>query len=463
MLTRLSCFIVILILSFGFPFYKSVRAESGLRVPNLLSNNPSTHRAARKARQDLSQAKGLEEPVGTIKLGQALALALMRNPELAAFSWEVRIAEAKRLQAGLIPNPEFETVIENFGGSSDQRSFNASETTLQLTQLIELGGKRSKRVTVADFETERAEWDFKARRMGVLAKTAKAFLRVEAAQKRLSLSERIFSLTSQVRRVVQNSIAAGRVSPMDGTQATIQVTTSKIDLDRAKRDLQVARQNLAASWGSANPKFVSVEGDFGAVTPIPALGQLLARISDNPDLNGSKTKMNLRRAEMALERSQNVPDLSLSLGVRRLEEVHDTVFTAGVSVPLPLFGMKNPGGVLGARYKQAQSQQQYRAVELRITTELRAAYNNLSSSYRETVTLANGVIPAARQVFDATQRGYRDGKIGLLRVLDAQRTLFEARGRHIDAAETYHVAKIDVDRLIGGPIEAQTPVMEKRR
>lgn len=446
MLIRSSCFIVITILAMGFAAGKSVRADPSLQTP----------------RQELSQTKGLKEPTGSITLGQALALALMKNPELAAISWEVRIAEAKRLQAGLIPNPEFETEFEDFGGSGPRRDFKSLETTFKLTQVIELGGKRGKRTTVADLEIQLADWDFKAKRLGVLAETAKAFLQVEAAQKRLSLSENVFSLTNQVSKVVQNSIEAGRVSPLDGARATIQVTTSKIDLDRAKRDLQVARQNLASAWGSTNPKFSSVMGTFGVVTPIPRLGQLLGRLSNNPNLARSKTEMNLRKSELALERSENVPDISLSFGAKRLEEADDTVFVAGLSIPLPIFGM-NPGGVLGARHKQAQSQQHYRAVEVKITTALRGEYNNLSASYRETVTLANSIIPAARKVFDATQQGYQDGKIGLLQVLDAQRTLFEARGRHIDAAETYHAANIEVERLIGGPIKAQAPVMEKKQ
>lgn len=39
------------------------------------------------------------EPTGILRLSQAQALALMQNPELDAFTWEVRAREARTLQA----------------------------------------------------------------------------------------------------------------------------------------------------------------------------------------------------------------------------------------------------------------------------------------------------------------------------------------------------------------------------
>src|SRR5438552_1868069 len=90
---------------------------------------------------------------GEVTLAQALALTLKQNPELAAFSWDVRSAEARILQARLWPNPELGTQSEDIG-------FSLSQTTLQLSQLIELGGKRSARLREATFGHELARLDY---------------------------------------------------------------------------------------------------------------------------------------------------------------------------------------------------------------------------------------------------------------------------------------------------------------
>ena len=54
----------------------------------------------------------ITEPNGVLILRQALALALIHNPELRAFSWDVRISEARQLQANLRPNPQLKVEVE---------------------------------------------------------------------------------------------------------------------------------------------------------------------------------------------------------------------------------------------------------------------------------------------------------------------------------------------------------------
>ena len=127
----------------------------------------------------------IAEPTGAVTLREALALALMHNPDLKAFSWDVRASEAKQLQASLWPNPELEVEIEEAGGSGERKGFDGAETTIQLSQLIEMGDKRGKRTKLASLEKELAGWDYEAKRLDVFTEVAKAFVEVLAAQQRL--------------------------------------------------------------------------------------------------------------------------------------------------------------------------------------------------------------------------------------------------------------------------------------
>ncbi|MBA3948799.1 MAG: TolC family protein, partial [Acidobacteria bacterium] len=95
----------------------------------------------------------IENPTGQVTLREALALALMHSPDLAAFAWEVRAREARVLQAGLLPNPVFSVQAEDLGGSTDAASGQGllqPQATIQLSQLIELGGKRAARQRLAE-------------------------------------------------------------------------------------------------------------------------------------------------------------------------------------------------------------------------------------------------------------------------------------------------------------------------
>ncbi|MHC4682264.1 MAG: TolC family protein, partial [Planctomycetota bacterium] len=118
-------------------------------------------------------------------LPRALSLALMHNPVLKAFSWEVRASEARALQASLWPNPELDVEVEEVGGAGDRSGFDGAETTVQLSQFIELGDKRGKRTKVASLENDISQWDYEARRLDVFTSVVKAFTETLAAQERL--------------------------------------------------------------------------------------------------------------------------------------------------------------------------------------------------------------------------------------------------------------------------------------
>ena len=162
--------------------------------------------------------------------------------------------------------------------------------------------------------------------------------------------------------------------------------------------------------------------------------------------------MERRRAALAFEKTGRVPDLTLGGGVRYLGETDDYAFVMEAGLPLPLFD-RNQGMILEAQHRLSQVKQQQRAAEARVLRELAEAYRKLSAAFAEAAGLEADVLPGARRVFDAYQEGYRQGKFGYLEVLDAQRTLFEARGRYIEALALYRKAFADMERAVGGGIE----------
>src|SRR5882672_6297856 len=158
-----------------------------------LTYQPPPHSSAPAPGTSLHQ-----EPTDVLTLPQTLALALLQNPELSAFAWEVRAAEARTLQAGLRPNPELGLDVENLAGTGAFRGGRSAETTLRLSQVIELGGKRSRRLRVAALERDLAAWDYETKRLEVLTAVAQTFVEVLRAQERLRAEEELVRLAAQV-------------------------------------------------------------------------------------------------------------------------------------------------------------------------------------------------------------------------------------------------------------------------
>ena len=394
----------------------------------------------------------VETITGELTMRQALALALLHNPDLSAFSWEVRAKEAEALQAGIRPNPELGVEMENFAGGGEFTGTDAAETTVTLSQLIELGGKRAKRRAAATLEADLAGWDFETRRLDVLTATAKAFVEVLSSQERLTQAEELGGLAERFFRTVSARVEAGKVSPVEQTRAQVPLAAARIAQDQARLALEAARKELVAQWGESTARFDRAVGSLEKIGPVPSQEQLASLLVQNPDVARWETEEKQRGARLALERANAISDLTLFAGGRNLQASNDNAFVAGLSIPLPIFD-RNQGGIAAARAARSKAREESRAARNEALARLAAGYRDLSAASIEATTLREQILPAAEESFEATTLGYQAGKFGFLEVLDAQRTLFEVKGQYVEALAAYHQARAEVERLIGAPLE----------
>ena len=419
-----------------------VPSESGLRkdLPDIMADSSP------------EKMKSASETIVTtdtvLTLSAAVSRALLGNPRLAAYSYEIRAREALAVQASLLPNPELNIELENFAGSGDLSGFNGTETTVSLGQLIELAGKRAKRTRVAAFEADLAGWDYQAARLNVLMEVLMGFTEVHTAQQRVALNRELVNIAEQFLQSIRKRVEAGKVSPAEASRARVVLSATRIDLERSKRELQSARKRLAASWGSSEIDFDRVKGKLDTTVHLPSLEKLQKLAEQNPDIARWATEMQYRQASLELEKAGRIPDPTISGGYRRLNETGDNTLVMGMSVPLPLFN-RNQGRVQEAKYRQRQAELRWKAVEVEVNRRLTEVYNFLSAAYTEVNTLKSSVLPEARKAFEVINQGYLMGKFGFLDVLDAQRTLFETRSRYLNALRDYHQSVAELERLTG--------------
>lgn len=401
------------------------------------------------------EAPPIQNPTGTVSLRDAVALALLHNPRLAAFAWETRAREARILQAGRPPNPVITTLVQDFGGNTGfvgAADPIQSQTTIELSQLIELGGKRAARQRLAAADRDLAAWDYEAARIDVLTDVSRAFTDVLAAQETVGLTEETTRLVEQVQQSVGIRVVAGVVSPIEETRANVALAAVRVESARARRTLEASRARLALLWGSPIAAFTSVTGDLKAApAPLPSLSALAARIEQSPELARWAAEVSQREAVFAVERSKRVPDVAVIGGYRRYPEIDSNAWSVGASIPLPFFD-RNRGGIEEARSRLAKAYEERRAAEARVTAALADAYAALASAYDEVTALRSAVLPGSQQTFEAVSEGYRLGRFGYLDVLDSQRTLIGAGSQYLRALSDYHKAIANVERLIGAPL-----------
>jgi cobalt-zinc-cadmium efflux system outer membrane protein len=401
------------------------------------------------------EAPVIAEANGIITLRKALVLALMHNPELKTYSWDVRISQARQLQATLLPNPKLKVEMEEVGGTGDRSGFDAAETTIQLTQLIELGDKRSKRTKLASLDKELAEWDYEAMRLDVFTEVAKAYVEVLAEQQRLALTEELVHLSEELHDTVAKRVEAGKDSPVEQTKAGVTLSNTWIQHRLASQNLEFARKQLSSMWAAKEPTFESVAGELDSPMAIPTIEELTESLEQNPDVARWSLEIDKAKAALELEKAKSISNVIIGGGLQRFNETDENAMVLNITIPLTVVD-RNQAGRLEATYALVKAREQQRAAINKTEVELGKAYNELAGAFVEATELENNVLQGAQSVFEASKTGYTEGKLDYLNVLDAQRTLFEVKARYIEALASYHSAKTAVERLIGRAIDSET-------
>ena len=238
--------------------------------------------------------------------------------------------------------------------------------------------------------------------------------------------------------------------------------TSRIDVKHAVFDLKAARRGLSGSWGGTFPSFSEARGRLDRMLSVPSLETLESMVSRNPDVVRWAVAIEQHRAGVTLEQARGVPDLTVSLGGKHHNELGDTAFVMGISIPIPIFD-RNQGATLEARDRVSKSREESRAVWLRVVNTLAETYQTISRAHMEATDLAQHVLPGARAAFEASEEGFRHGKFDYLDMLDAQRTLVSVNLRHIDALFAYQQARTQVERLIGQDMDKLVSALENSK
>ncbi|WP_027593851.1 TolC family protein [Pseudomonas sp. LAIL14HWK12:I7] len=389
----------------------------------------------------LLAATGSAHASGSLSLPEALSAAFAQNPELAAAGREIGIAEGERRQAGLIPNPQLSWEVE------DTRR-ETRTTTVILSQPLELGGKRGARIAVAGAGQTIAQLDLERQRNGLRADVVQAFHAALRAQTALELAQQSQALTERGLRVVQGRVTAGQSSPVEATRAQVQLAQAQAQVRRAASQRSVAYQALARLTGSPVARFDRLLATDLSPGAAPAAEALLARVEQTAEWRLAAAQVERGEASLGSEKAQRIPDLTVSLGSQYSREDRERVNVVGLSMPLPLFD-RNQGNVLVAARRADQARDLRNAVELRLRSETRSALSQWATAMQEVQAYDRTILPSAQQAVDTATRGFEMGKFAFLDVLDAQRTLIEARGLYLQALASATDARAQVERLYG--------------
>ena len=398
--------------------------------------------AANDAELQSSESHSLKE----LSLSDSLNLALKANPDIAVAIREREAIAGTKVQAATRPNPYVSTSIQDTRSATRQ-------IFLQLNQEIELGNKRAARMEAADAFYSKADAELASKQAEIHANVVSAFYELLVAQERVALAKSSVEIAELALDAASKRVVAGKSSPVEQTKSTVAAATAKIELVQAITQLTNNRKRLAALWGDNAPSFERATGEVASIPEVSSLDQLQVLIDSSPSIKLAKLEINTREAVTKIERSKAIPNITLSAGVVNNQELGGlNQALLGVSIPIPVFD-RNQGNVEEAVSRKYKAEDELVAVKNRIQTNLATQYERLNAARQATLSLQKDILPNAQSAFDAANRGFSLGKFNFLDVLDAQRTLYQAKSQYINALLEAHQSIAEIERTLGDVVE----------
>lgn len=389
------------------------------------------------------------ESIKGLTLQSALKLAMEANPEISVAIREREATEGAVIQAGTRPNPSISTSIQDTRRDTRQ-------VFLQLNQEIELGNKREARIEAAQAFYNKASAELARKKADIYANVVTAFYEVLAGQERLKLSKSSVELANLALDAASKRVKAGKSAPVEETKSKIAESSAKIEFNQAKSQLSIARKRLSALWGNPLPVFESAQGDVENIPNISSIVDLSAALENSPTISLAKLEISARDGMTKIEQSKTTPNITISAGVLNNQELGGlNQALLGLSVPIPVFD-RNQGNLQEAVSRQYKAQDELVAVRTQLSANLTTQYERLNSARQTSESLRSEILPSAQSAFDAANIGFNAGKFSFLDVLDAQRTLFQARSIYIQALLDAHQAVAEIERITGNTASSLT-------
>ncbi|MFH1346406.1 MAG: divalent metal ion exporter subunit IhpA [Pseudomonadota bacterium] len=395
-------------------------------------------------------AQAAERQSSAISLPQALQRALAANPRLTAAEREIGIAGGLRIQAGVLPNPEASFEVDNALGSGPYKGLRSAETNLQLSQLIELGGKREARIAAGQAGIGAAVWQRRATRLEVLSETAIAFITIVSLQRRIEIFDQQIASFDPLIPLLQRRVEEGASSPAETLRAQVAADLFRAERERAKTQLALARRDLAILMGHSSPRFGTAVGRLANIGRPPSFQSIVKAIEANPQLLRWTAVTAQRNAELLVARLKAIPDPRISAGWRHFQDTNDNAVRFGISIPIPVFD-QNSGNIIAAQETLAKTAAERATNKLILLSIVGRAYDTLTGALAEIKLLRSSVIPNARSASETMFSGYTQGRFSLLELLDVRGSMLQALLREQEALQNFHIAIATIEGLAGNP------------
>ncbi|MEZ5421739.1 MAG: TolC family protein [Pyrinomonadaceae bacterium] len=403
------------------------------------------------------------DQIAGVTADQAVVLALENNAEILAVRKEVEAARAMVKQSKLRPNPTLNaTGARQLGGMGNNQM-------VEVMLPLELGGRRSARIAVAQKELEAREFDLTNRERLLAADVRIKFGEAVALIKKINVTERTLTAARQGYDLVAARVTEGKIAPLEQNIFLVEVNRLQSIRETAEGKVETAMFELRNMIGMRPDEPLRLRGDFTSL--IQTLPSLIDSTNDGliqrPDLQGARAVRQLAEAKIEQARAEGRADASVKSGYQRmnsgfpvsgfddrglLRPVQDVFhfFTFGVEITLPVRN-RNQGAIEAAVFERDAAQSRVEFGELTIRREVASTFARYNRAARSLSIFQNGVRDQANANLQVIWQTYELGSRTLLDYIAEQRRFLDVENELVDRELETYIANVEILKAVNAP------------
>lgn len=395
-------------------------------------------------------------PERPLTLGDCVALALGRNPQLMASRQSVVSAEAglERARSGYWPQLSL-SWSEGYTGTESSFSdrVKQEEADFVLRQSLWQRGRRESVKQSAASLTAAAN-TYEASVQGLLETAAGDYYGVLAAERLVGVAEARMRFAEEHLAEVKARVEVGETAEVEIASAEEDLARAQLGEIDARSNLRLALAQLKNTLGlSPETPLELAEAAPSAEKPLPTLGEAIqTALASRPEVVSARASLEKSRYGLASAKIRRGPGVEFygqyDKGYSEWE-AQDPSWQMLMSLSWPLFdGGATRADVTSARAEEERAAAQLQTLVNQAGLEVESALVEVERARQRMETTAKSAA-AAQARLTAAEARYREGMAIFLEVSDALAALTDARASEIQAGYDYQLAQVRLRRVIG--------------
>jgi outer membrane protein, heavy metal efflux system len=390
----------------------------------------------------------------SITLSDAVSIFLQQNLQLVAARYDVDSADAEKLTARLRPNPQV-----TIGSSGLPLNFSGPFVSQQtfsygISQTLELGGKRRKRIDSANANSDLAQGEFQMVVWQLTNDLKKKFYAVLLAEALLKLATENQKTFAETIKHTTELFEAGEISGLDLRRLEVEKLKFDTDLANSERDYELALRDLRVTLGGDYRAMdIEVAGTVDYYQPYEfSLTELRDKaLAARPDLKAAQLSERAADASIRLQDAQRIPDLTVGGGIDQVPSGTST-YNVGVGITLPVSN-RNQGERAKALIEKRKAQNQQQLVTNQVLSDVDKALVAFEIQKRRVELYRTGVLTRVNEIQNLTEFSLKAGESSTLELLDAIRTRRETLASFYQTLFDYQVSLLDLELATATPLQ----------